>query len=255
MTGYVVFQMWSHFREHLVASHEFFVAEARSRLLAQFDETGMEAEADHFAETWLASMSSRFDPDRHDPGDFYEQATDESVAFYMRLQDLRTITRLSIIAGMYHEWEKQLRGWLARELLRLRGAREAVRSAVWSEDIGGLYDLLETWGWPVRDRAYFQDLHLCHLVVNVYKHGNGRSLAELQALEPGLTGDRGWPGGLALPPDHNDLKIGDDAIERFSRVIVTFWRDVPENTFDDQIDAWPRWLEKAFRKDARPSAP
>lgn len=252
MTGYVVFQMWGRFREHLIASHEFFVAEGRKRLLDQFNDAGMAAEADKFAECWLQESSAYFDPERHDSGDFYEQAQDESIAFYERLEDLRTITRLSIVAGMYHEWEKQLRSWLDKELMRLPETGEHVRLALWKVNIHELIAFLETWGWPVRTKGYYADLELCHTVVNVYKHGSGPSLTKLKTLAPDLAGhDGSMPAFIASGLDHTHLSISDAEIARFSAAIVAFWRDVPENTFDRQIGDAPAWLELALKKDLK----
>lgn len=249
MSDYVLFQMWGGFREHLVASHAFFVAEARVRLLAQFNDASMTADADRFADAWLAKRAYRFDPDRDDPGADYEQAHDEGIEFYLRLEDLRKITQLSIIAGMYHEWEKQLRDWLAREMMRFAPG-EHLRSAVWKETVGGIFDLLESLQWPLRSEPWFGDLHLCHLVVNVYKHGSGPSLTELTALAPRFSGQT--PGHIHFMTsalDHTNLKVDDGDIERFSDAIIAFWRAVPENTFQSQITGEPAWLLKALRKD------
>src|SRR3546814_11359637 len=75
---------------------------------------------------------------------------------------------------MYHEWEKQLRDWLGKDMGELRLGKHT-HAAIWRAVIGDIFDFLEMWQWPIRSRPYFHDLHLCHLVVNVYKHGAGPS--------------------------------------------------------------------------------
>ena len=60
MGDYSLVQMGGPFREQLIASNEFYVSEARDRLLAQFTEENMKADADRFAEDWLARMAGRF---------------------------------------------------------------------------------------------------------------------------------------------------------------------------------------------------
>ncbi|MCQ4437932.1 hypothetical protein NO135_23300, partial [Clostridioides difficile] len=45
-------------------------------------------------------------------------------------------------------------------------------------------DLLESFGWPLRTTDYFRTLDACRLVVNVYKHGKGKSLDDLRARFP-----------------------------------------------------------------------
>ena len=250
MDNYLIFHMWRGVREGLIERHAFFVDEARMRLLAQFTEESMKADADRHAEAWLAERAQNFNPERDDPGSNYEVAHDEGVGFYLSLEDLRSVTRLSIVAGMYHEWEKQLRDWLVRELMRIaRG--EHLRKAVWMATVDQIFEFLESWQWPVKTRAYYRDLRLCHLVVNVYKHGGGTSLTELRKLAPELLGQRAdQPLYLTSVLDHTHLTLDDQNIDRFSEAILAFWHDLPETVCDGQITNPPKWLLTAIGKDA-----
>lgn len=251
MVDRVLFQMWGPFRDGLIASHRFYVSEARTRLLSQFGT--MKEDADRYADDWLASRAPYFNPDRDDPADAYEQAWDESVSFYLQLEDLQKATRLSVIAGMYHEWEKQLRDWVTRELGRvIHGSH--TRAALWKATIDQLLDFLECWGWPVRSRPYFQRLHQCHLVVNVYKHGEGISFEKLHKDAPQFLKRDDFPEPLLrFPPDYTNLTVTDDDLDQFSDAIVAFWQDVPENTFASQIGDLPKWLKNAIEKDQPPA--
>ena len=114
MANFVAFQMWGPFRKQLVKAHTFYVEQAKKRLLTRFENIEEEAQAE--MDTWLQETSHLFDPERHDPSDFYEQANDVGIEFYELLTEMRDRTRLSVIAGMYHEWDKQLRDWLWREI-------------------------------------------------------------------------------------------------------------------------------------------
>jgi hypothetical protein len=95
MSSYVLFQMWGPLRQSLMKAHLFYVEQARKRLLSQFDDIG--AEADKAAEAWLESGVRHFDPDRHDPGDFYEAANDVGIEFCGLLSEMREQTRLSVL--------------------------------------------------------------------------------------------------------------------------------------------------------------
>lgn len=243
MSNYVLFQMWGPYRQSLIKRHQFYVEQARKRVLSQFD--NMEEEADKAAEEWLEQSS-----DRHDPGDFYEAAHDVGIEFYQLLSDMRDQTRLSVIAGMYHEWDKQLRHWLVREILHWHRGETAV-AKVWSADFGKIADLLESFGWKVRSTGYFKTLDACRLVVNVYKHGAGKSLDDLKQnyaeyLDDPLSGS-GLPGSGALL-DYTHLKVSDDQFQAFSDAIVAFWRDVPESVVDGRAQV-PEWFEKAILSD------
>lgn len=250
MSDHVWFQMWEPFRQSLINRHSFYVEQARKRLLSQFD--NIRADADRAAEEWLEQRGQHFDPDRHDPGDFYEAANDVGIEFYGLLSDMREQTRLSVVAGMFHEWDKQLREWLAGEIWDWHRGDKAVLK-VWSVNFCQIADLLESFGWNVRSAGYFRALDACRLVVNVYKHGGGTSLEELRKGFPEYLADpfNGSGGELSDTKhrDHTLLQVSDDQFQAFSDAIVAFWRDVPENVFSSQVTDVPGWLYKAILED------
>lgn len=250
MSDYVLFQMWGPFRQSLIDGHLFYVEQARKRLLSQFDD--IESEADKAAEEWLERSRHNFDPDRHDPASFYEAANDVGIEFYSLLSDMRDQTRLSVVAGMFHEWDKQLRDWLVREIGHWhRGDNTTLK--VWSADFGQIVDLLDCLGWKIRGARYFPTLDACRLVVNVYKHGEGKSLVDLKQdypeyLDDPFQGAGGVISGVEYR-DHTHLKVSDAQFQAFSDAIVAFWQDVPENVFASQTTDVPGCLEKAILND------
>ena len=102
MNRYVLFQMCNLFRQSLIKNHEFYVDQAQKRLLSQCND--MESDADKASKEWLEKSNAWFNPDRHDPADFEEQAYEEGIVFYQLLSDMRNQTYLSMVAGMFHEW-------------------------------------------------------------------------------------------------------------------------------------------------------
>ena len=245
----VFLQMWGPTRDHLIANHDFYVAEAKRRLLDPFDDDTMKADADRHADAWLGERGRYFNPDSEDPGDYYERAYDENISFYLSLVGLRDNTRLSIIAGMFHEWEKQLRDWLGKEFGH-HGFGNHTHGAVWRVTFDDLIDLLECCQWPVRTCGYFRDLHVCHLVTNVYKRGIGASFKALKALAPDLVGKTDdLPAFFVSALDFTSLNVGDADLARFADAIGAFWRDVPEYVFFSQVAEPPKWLERALKKE------
>lgn len=161
---------------------------------------------------------------------------------------MRDQTRLSVIAGMSHEWEKQLRDWLVREIQHWH-QRDTPIAKVWSADFGKIADLLGSFGWNVKSTDYFTTLDACRLVVNVQKHGDGPSLKDLKLnyseyIEDRLSGS-GLPGTFDLV-DHTNVKVSDDQFQAFSDAIVAFWPGVPESVSGNQMAEVPKWFEKAI---------
>jgi hypothetical protein len=253
VAGYVLFHMMNSFRDSLIEEHLFYVEQARKRLLSSFSD--MDSEATKAGDEWLARAGRSFNPDRHDPAAFAEQAEEEAIKFYGLLSDMHEQTRLSVVAGMFHQWDKELRDWLAREIGHWHAGENAA-SVIWGQNFEGVMDLLESIGRTIREKAYYPHLDACHLVVNVYKHGRGASLGRLRKnypefvrdLLPGLNRERAH-----LWSSHKDMRVQDDQIEAISGAIVEFWKDAPERVFDNEIGALPDWLEKAMlRDDAKP---
>ncbi|PZU88321.1 MAG: hypothetical protein DI528_05525 [Shinella sp.] len=250
MSDYVLFQMWSQFRASLIEQHHFYVREARSRLLSRFDD--IEADAEKAADVWLEESGRWFNPDSDDPESYYEAANDVGIQHYQMLSDMREQTRLSVVAGMYHQWDKQLRNWLVREIQHWHNG-DNVRAKVWGADFALIIDLLESFGWPLRTANYFKSLNACRLVVNVYKHGEGPSLQDLKERYPEYLHDpfRDYGGRLSDVAlcDHTALRVKEDQFEDFADAILAFWRDIPENVFRSSISIVPPWFEKAILKD------
>jgi uncharacterized protein YukE len=252
--SYVLFQMWGPARQLLIERHQFYIDQARTRLLAQFSD--MKREAEKAAADWLRRASQRFDPDRGDEASIHEAAHDEEIAYYQLLEDMRDNVRLSVVAGMFHEWDKQLREWMEREIQHWHSGDE-VRSKIWSQNVGELIDLFASLGWDIRHRPYYRALDACRLVVNVYKHGDGISFKDLKLhypeyLENPFTGYEDNARGMAYV-DHTNLKVTEQQIQEFSDAIVAFWSDVPDNIFDDSTRDLPKWFEKALKRD-KPAA-
>ncbi|ODT68393.1 MAG: hypothetical protein ABS75_20565 [Pelagibacterium sp. SCN 63-23] len=250
MGDYVLFQMWSPYRASLIEQHKFYVKEARNRLLSRFDD--IEADSDKAADEWLEESGKWFDPENDDPGSYYEAANDVGIQHYQMLSDMREQTRLSVVAGMYHQWDKALRDWLVREIQHWHRG-DNVRAKVWGADFVQIIDLLESFGWALRAAPYFKSLDACRLVVNVYKHGEGASLQDLKQRYPEFlhdpfAGDGGSLSDVSLR-DHTALRVSEDQFQALADAMPEFWRELPENVFDSSISVVPPWFEKAILKD------
>ena len=212
----------------------------------------MEAEANNAAEEYLDKTSAHFNPDIHDPSDFYEAANNIEIEFYQLLNEMLENTRLSVIAGMFHQWDKSLRDWIVSEVRHWHRG-ENVTKSIWKADFPAIVDFLVAVGFDVRKSPCYEQLNAMRLVVNVFKHGNGPSFDELKEAFPKffpdmLGGDSEHRFSFSFA-DHTNMKVSDVHLEEFSEAILDFWKAVPENIYlGEELDA-PKWFEKAFLKD------
>lgn len=243
-----VFQLMEMEREDAVEEHRFYVEQAKNRLLSQF--VNISAEADQAEqELWDASGRS-FNPDFDDECSLAEAVRDHGVAFYQLLTEMRDRTRLSVVAGMYHHWDKRFRRFLVREM-RWCGLvpGEHTRRALWKVDSARLEQFLLALGLDIRAFPRFDRLDAMRLVVNVFKHGEGKSLDDLRQLYPEFV-----PFSSPIAPrflDDTDMVVTDAHVEEFAGSIEAFWRALPKELHvEDGIDLdVPDEIAKGHRKD------
>lgn len=242
----VLFYLWSGQRDRILEELDFYVDEADSRLLSRFDNMSEEAEA-HAREVYN-SMGRYFDPDRHDPGDFADSANDSGINYYGLLDDLRKRTILSVVAGMYVEFEKQLREFIVREM-RQSFRSDKLKHKIWRNEISKIYDMLEGCGWNIRGQSFFPNLEACRLIVNVYKHGNGSSFDELKAKHSKYLQSLSSRDELndMQYADYSDLIVTREDISTFHLAFRGFWEAVPENTYFSQATNVPEWVVNAVK--------
>lgn len=256
MSKHVLFQMPTPLRQSLIDEHLFYVEQAKARLLMQFSELEASENSELFIKNWMKENEHRFDPGFHDEGDSYAEACER----YHALLDLGNQTRLSVVAGMFHEWEKQLRQWLTGEVRRWHDG-DCFLQAIWALNFSQIIKLLKSAQWDISGQNYYRQLNLCRLIVNVYKHGKGSALNDLLKKYPEYLSKPFDSTPIALDDAsfnsyfaiHTFLKVSDEQIQEFSDSIVTFWQAVPKNIFNLDVDMLPNKLKNAITEDAKAS--
>jgi len=249
----VLMQMWNPYREFLIQQHCFYINQARIRLMSQFN--NIDADADKEAEAWLARRSEFFDPDRDDEGSIYEDAQDVAIEFYRQLDEMQKQTRLSVVAGMYHAWEKNLKKWMTDEVRRWQIGPRTI-AAIWGADFPKIMALLASLGWSTHLPKNLSLLNQCRCVVNVFKHGDGRSLEDLKQnfpkylIDP-INSKLGLPATEIEWLNHSHLQVTEAQVEEFSQAIIEFWASVPENIYSQEEIEPPSWFMKAVEQDRK----
>jgi len=67
----------------ILEPHEFYVSQAKHRLLSQFND--ISREADEVEQQHYEKLGQFFDPDRDDPADSHEAAYQEGISHYIAL--------------------------------------------------------------------------------------------------------------------------------------------------------------------------
>ncbi len=246
------FEMLEPFRQLILRRHKFYVEQATVRLFTQFD--NIKEEAYDASDEWLSDLPHHFDPDGPEAADLFRRADDIAIEHYHLLIDIHERSRLSVLTGIYHEWEKQFRKWTHDQIRNWYGG-ERLLSQIWKVDVGKLAKLFASLGWDYKKESYFEKLDACRLVVNVFKHGDGTSLNELKKYYSKylINSSQGFNGVLSdiNNLDHTALKINDKHILEFSDAITEFWQDLPVQIVNVPEAALPNWFERAVESDRK----
>jgi len=236
-------------RALLIEQHQFLFQEGKKRVLAQFTDASLDFEANQIAADSWVQRGKCFNPEIHDEGINAEQAENDGIWRYTLLSGLRDTMRLSLIAAIYHEWDKQLRDWLVQEMKYVPNGYngEVVSKEIWKTPISNIWNLLKELGFDVRKEPYFKSLDTCRLVVNVYKHGPGDSYNDLKKLYPAFSKASGNSFGQ-LYSAYIDILVTDKDMKDFSDSIVRFWEGVPKTAGKPLTSKFPEWLKDAAKK-------
>jgi hypothetical protein len=215
-------------REYLIKRHDFFVEQVTTRILSRF--SNIEDEAERYAEEEFERIgnSPGSEYDYSDMASVAETANENAQEYYSMLTDLRKQTALGAVAGMYHQWEKELRKFLELEMRHYFKA-EAVKKYAWIVTVDDVFDVLKEFGWDCASLPFFKKVDACRLVVNVYKHGKGNSLESLNGkypeyLENPMRQFKLFEGYL----DHEWLAVSDTQVAEFAAALRDFWLAFPE---------------------------
>lgn len=225
--------LWDGARRHYLALNDFYVTEMRTRILSQFDD--LEGQADRFMNETYERLGRAPGYGDVDMADITEAAHDEGIAHYQALSDLRKQVLLGGLAGMFHQWDKTVREYLEQEL-RHDFDGERIEKEIWKATFADLLDVFVQFGWPVKTLPCYATLDALQLVVNVYKHGKGRSLTQLAANYGEYVVDplREWmPKGIEMGLDHEWLTVTDAQFVAFADAIRAFWTEMPERLYLD----------------------
>lgn len=250
MSDRVLFHMWGPFRASLIKGHLFYVEQARKRLLSQFND--IESEADRAAEEWLQQSAQLIDHERDDLVGLYETAEDVGIEHYELLSGMQEQTRLSVVAGMFHEWEKQLKDWLVREIQHWHHGSAATQT-IWSAKFEQLIEFMECIGYKNSPQQDAVSLDACRLIVNVFKHGEGKSFTALRDKYPRYIRSPfhgvGETDAFLHFLNFTNLFVSDNDIDDFACAIQQFWNGVPERVMASDLTKLPDWFLNAVEKD------
>jgi len=214
-------------RDNIIERHDFYVEQVKKRLFSAFQ--NIEEEAETYANETYDRMG-RYASEYDDPALYAEAAHDAAIDHMWMLGELHKQVILGALAGMYHQWDKELRDFITREL-RYTTTEETERT-IWKVNSNELFDLLKDFRWDCRTEVFYPALDASRLIVNVYKHGNGKALEDLARKYPAyLFGYKPAVEGYTSRLDHEMLTVSEDQFEELAVNVRLFWEAFPERNY------------------------
>ena len=220
-------------RDRYLERNAFYTAEIKARLFVSL--ANIPGEAEQYRDEAFAAMCKSAG-EEDDIGDLAESAHEQAVDHYNLLTDLKSQMMLATTAGLYHQWERDLRDFLETDLGHYF-QRPTLVKEVWHSQIREVFDILKMFGWDCRVESVFPRLDACRLLVNAYKHGKGGSLSELAKRYPEYIPNP-IPETSALFFEFEDefldpswLDVSETRFDAFSAAIADFWTRFPEISY------------------------
>ncbi len=168
-------------RKHFIQVHNFIYAEAKRRILKPFD--NIETEAQEIQNNDLTQYSSSYYYNEINPSSIFENAVEAGYEHYDLFNDMKVQVQLNTISLIFHHWNITLRDWLAKELI-YNFEKEHSEKIAYSQDMQTIDKVFNELNWQIESQAFFKPLDAMRFIVNSYKHGNGKSLQDLQKNYP-----------------------------------------------------------------------
>lgn len=234
-------------RPFIINKHNFYVTEARKRIFAQFSDPDLEAAAQQKEEEYYEEAGKNFNPDYHDEGDVVEQAYNEGISHWIALCEMKNTVSLALTAGMFHQFDKELREKCIREFSHwLNG--EVIASMIWDIGFPRLIEILEWIGMDITGKDYYGKIDTCRQIVNVYKHGDGDAHRKLSAEHPEYYHSFSMSENYRLSLRHEQLEVTEVQFIEFADAITAFWKNIPINCMFSAIRVEPQWFYSEFAK-------
>jgi len=227
----------------LLSGYNFYVEQAKKLIFSQFSD--LQSAANKYVDEWYSKAGEAFDPENDDPADVAEQAYQEGIDFYLSLEEMKSSVYLAILSSIYHKWEKDLREWLVKEI-RIWTKNEVIYKKIWALSLPDIIQLIEGLGISVSNIPTHHKLLTMSKVVNVFKHGDGKSFESLKTSSPEYFRrndmlEEVWGNDYIR---YEDLTISEVQFDEFVESISEFWNNIPEYTYSNQAtEKLPTWFK------------
>lgn len=244
---YSVFYFATIDRPYFLEKHNFYAVEARGRIFAQFCDSDLEAAARQKEQEYYEEAGKHFNPDYDDEGSAWERAHDAGISHWLALSDMKNTVSLALTAGLFHQFDKDLRELCIREFSHWLD-HKTVESMIWDIGFPRLIEMLQWIGMDITGKAYYEKVDVCRQVVNVYKHGDGHAHKELSSTHPEYYHQLNTPRGYGFHLRHEQLEISESQFTEFADAITDFWNGIPIHCMYSNIREEPHWLDGEYKK-------
>lgn len=199
-----------------------YVQGVTERIMRCFDD--LEQEADQYVGSRFQELREApgIDPENVIEGELEERALMDSVEYYIMMDWLKQQTLNNACAGLYHLWEKDLKAFLLRTIVRY-GGMDA--SKVEFADFPRLINILDKYGFKFEQQPSYRRIDELRHVANVTKHGLGSAFNDLAVLRSDLFHKNEFT--KKIDPDPENLEIHEQHFNEFADSVKEFW-----DTFD-----------------------
>ena len=223
-------------RELLKSQISSYVGIFSERLFPVFAD--MERDADERADKLYNHFMNEPSWDENvDPASVAEDARDASVEYYSYLKLGKYHLTATWHAMLYQIWEQQVRLFLFREISHVEKIEFEQFCA--TKPIKEIKDKFRNHKVYIERFTCWGKIDELRLLCNVIKHSDGRALKTLRKRSPDLLKKGTAPVDLMelykTSLLEETLNIDETTLEGYKEALLTFWEEVPERSFSDEL--------------------
>jgi|CXWL01.1.fsa_nt_gi hypothetical protein len=219
---------------YFIMTVDYFAKTLSQKVVPAFD--NVSEEAHQAAEEAYEQASRFFDPERDDPADFAEVASDAGIDFGIMAFGMKQgITNL-FAAGLYHLFEQWFLKFHRRELLYM--GEDGDLKLINLEEAKDR--LLSVYGIQIEAFPSWNKINELKLVANTVKHADGKSCEVLKELRPDhfappslkkyvLDSGHGRIGEVFHPLAGEDLYISTEEFAKYVEAVKQFCEDLAKS--------------------------
>jgi len=195
----------------------------------------IDSEADKRANDFYDNFMSQPAHDASiDPSSIAEEALEIGIEHYSYLELGKYNLTATWLATLYQLWEQQSRLFLFREMSRVC----KIQFKTFCTNLSEIKEKFKFHNIDIESFSCWPQINELRLLCNIIKHGDGCSAEKLRKVKPALFKKEDTTDYMEVYKTtllEETLNIDEKTLQNYSKVLLSFWDEIPERNYSDEV--------------------